>query len=141
MFAFPEVLPLASSCLTGSGIVERAVRDNAKPGRRGPESWVVQAGAAWSAEHLDQDKGQVGQTLLAGLADLAGAMLPPPIALSVHLWRYATPGHTAALTLWNDDMLLGACGDWLVGPSVEAAWRSGMAAARRVISCREGTDN
>jgi predicted NAD/FAD-dependent oxidoreductase len=34
--------------------------------------------------------------------------------------------------MWDVNRRLGLCGDWLIGPRVEAAWMSGTALAERI---------
>jgi predicted NAD/FAD-dependent oxidoreductase len=71
------------------------------------------------------------------LAEVGGA-LPPVLEAVAHRWRYARPrdGLPELGCLWDDALGIGACGDWLVGPRVEAALRSGAALAGRVLSMR-----
>lgn len=110
-----------------------AARNNTKPGRSGPESWVVQANPQWSAQWLEQPAEAVGGELLAALADQAGGALPEVLAQSIHRWRYALSAGTGLRALWNPALCIGACGDWLIGPRVESAWLSGRAVAERLI--------
>jgi renalase len=35
--------------------------------------------------------------------------------------------------LWNRDIGLGVCGDWLLGPRVECAWLSGRQLAKKLV--------
>ena len=124
MAAFDGSVPTARDRLTNLGIIGSAVRNSAKPTRTGPEAWVLQANANWSRAHLEDEPNAIEQALLAAFADHIGAAPPPVIATSVHRWRYAK---THALDLgayWNADIRLGACGDWLLGPRIEAAWLS-----------------
>ncbi|MDE1916557.1 MAG: FAD-dependent oxidoreductase [Sphingomonadales bacterium] len=132
IYVFDQRLPVASSHLEGGGVIERAIRNSGKPGRTGPETWVVQAGAGWSADHLEWMAADVGDHLLQALSAMVGQPLPQPISRSVHRWRYARPAQGGRLMLWNDNLRIGACGDWLEGTTVEAAWLSGMAAAGHV---------
>jgi len=56
---------------------------------------------------------------------IIGWPLPTPLTATAHRWRYARSGAAGDGCLWNPNLRLGACGDWLIGPRVEAAWRSG----------------
>ena len=102
-----------------------AARNGAKPGRTGPEGWVVQASPAWSRAHLEDERADVQMTLLDAFAAAAGVRLPPPVASDTHRWRFSRSGSHGAGALWNERLRLGACGDWLLGPRVESAWMSG----------------
>ena len=69
---------------------------------------------------------QVAPELLAMLGDALGLRLPEPIHLSAHRWRYARSGDAGGPgALWDGAAAIGACGDWLIAPRVEAAWSSG----------------
>lgn len=125
MAAFAARLPIAADRLANAGIVGSAVRNSAKPGRTGPEAWVLQAAANWSREHLEDGRDDVERALLDAFAARLGTRLPPRLATSSHRWRYAKSGALGRGALWNPDLRLGLCGDWLIGPRVEAAWLSG----------------
>jgi renalase len=110
-----------------------AARNGSKPGRTPGEAWVVQAEGTWSHAHLEQPADDVAQTMLKALAALAGdAPLPALRHLSAHRWRYAMVRSAEHGALWNKALRLGACGDWLLGPRVELAWRSGRQLAESI---------
>lgn len=129
MAAFGDRVPVGPDRLTDHGIITSAVRNSAKPGRAGPEAWVLQATADWSREHLEDDPASVEAALLEAFVADVGAAMPAKIASSVHRWRYARSGALGRGALWFADRRLGICGDWLLGPRIEAAWLSGQALA------------
>ncbi len=133
MFAFPTALPHASGILRNCGILAWAARDSAKPGRAGPESWVVQASPQWSTAHLERQPEEIAPLLLAALEEATGTAALTPLAHSVHRWRYALSAGTGLGSLWNGSKRIGACGDWLLGPRVECAWVSGRMLAERML--------
>lgn len=132
MAAFDAPVSFAGDCLRATGAIGWAARNRAKPGRTGPETWVVQGSAQWSAEHLEADGETIIAQLLAGLAAATGATLPAPLTLQAHRWRYALSGAAARTSLWDGALGLGVCGDWLIGPRIENAWLSGRALANLV---------
>lgn len=129
MAAFAAPLPIADDCLRPAGAIGWAARNSAKPGRSGPESWVIQASAHWSAAHLEDDAAAVIVALMAEFVQMTGADLPKPLVLQAHRWRYALSGGAGRTALWDGDAALGLCGDWLVAPRIESAWTSGRALA------------
>ena len=129
---YAAALSVEADILKGEGTVGWAARDSAKPDRGGPETWVIQAGPDWSAAHLEETCGAVTADLLAAFAAIAGTALPEPVATYAHRWRYARSGRGDAPCHWNGVLRLGVCGDWCIGPRVEAAWRSGTALAAAV---------
>ncbi len=134
MAAFAERLPTGADILREQGAIGWAARNSAKPGRSGPESWVIQAGPSWSREHLEDEPGAVIAALTAAFAARLGGALPGTLALAAHRWRYSRSGHAGRGMMWNPALRLGLCGDWLLGPRVECAWLSGMALAQAVIA-------
>ncbi len=132
MAAFAERLPIAADVLRAEGPIGWAARNSAKAGRSGPECWVVQAGPDWSRQHLEEDAAAIVAPMLSALAERAGGPLPSPMSATAHRWRYAKSGVAGDGLLWNASRRLGACGDWLMGPRVEAAWLSGHGLATAV---------
>ena len=133
MFAFEAPVPFADHTVRDHGIIAWAARNSAKPGRSGPESWVVQATPQWSSAHLELTPDAIAPHLLGALGTATGTPLPAPIAHSVHRWRYALSAGTGLGCLWNEAQQIGACGDWLLGPRVECAWVSGRRLADRML--------
>ena len=126
MAAFDGPVPLECDRVTDLGAIGSAVRNSAKPGRTGPEAWVLQASADWSRAHLEDTPDVVEQALLAAFADHIGVASPAIIATSAHRWRYAKTNALDRGAFWNADIQLGACSDWFLGPRIEAAWLSGQ---------------
>ena len=137
MAAYSQPVPVAQDCWRADedqdqGIVGWAARNNTKPGRTGPESWVVQATPAWSRDHIDADPDEVGGALLAALSEVFDVQLPDCIGTAGHLWRFARSAQGGPGPLLDADRRLGLCGDWLLGPRVESAWLSGTRLADMV---------
>ena len=132
MLAFSEPVAVAEDCRRGRGIVGWAARNSSKPGRTGPESWVVQAGPAWSKTHIEADPQRVTDTLKDAFSEQLGVALPACLVEASHRWRFARSGAEGSGALFEPERRLGLCGDWLMGPRVEAAWLSGAALAKEI---------
>ena len=132
LLAFSEAVPVRQDYLSAEGVIASASRNNSKTGRHEPESWVVHAGPEWSTHHLEAEPDEITRTLRGALAELLGVALPPVISASSHRWRFARSGADGAGALWDAERRLGVCGDWLLGPRVEAAWLSGTLLAGRM---------
>lgn len=134
MALFPDVIPGPGVLQPVESPIAWAARENARPGYPpGPEAWTLHAGAAWSRAQLEDDPDAVADALIAAFRDLTGA--PEPGAVKAHRWRHAlveTP--LGQPCLWDPDARIGACGDWCLGGRVEAAYDSGLALARSVLS-------
>jgi renalase len=114
-------------------------QDSAKPGR--PQGagtlWVAQAGAAFSAAHLEDDPATLTARMLPLLCDRLGASPAEVTHATTHRWRYARV--TTALGqpfLSSNDASLYLGGDWCLGPRIEAAWDSGTAIATDMLARR-----
>lgn len=129
-YAAPLALPWDGAFIN-AGPLRWVARDSSKPGRTGPETWLLHATAAWSDAHIEEDASAVIATLLAAFAALGG---PAPQAATAHRWRYADTEAPLTQGSWLDAPLrVGLCGDWLHGGKVEGAWLSGRALAQQVL--------
>jgi predicted NAD/FAD-dependent oxidoreductase len=109
-------------------------KDSSKPGRpHDMQTWVVHARADWSRAHLDQDPQISGEILHAHFKALSG-IDATPLYSSAHRWRYALVEQEVGLPcLFDESRMIGACGDWCLGPRVEAAYESGRAMGDMLI--------
>jgi hypothetical protein len=133
MLAFAAPVAVATDCLRSDGVIGWAARNNSKPERVGPESWVVQAGPGWSKRHLEAEADWVAVALENELSELLGTPLPASLGRAGHRWRYARSGAEGSGAIWDRDLHLGLCGDWLLGPRVESAWLSGTILASQMV--------
>ena len=141
MFVFDRPLDDLPMTIRNHGAIGWAARNSAKPGRRGPEAWVVQGSGAWSLAQLEASPERVATMLLTALADAVDYPLPQPVAAVSHRWRYALSAGTGDGALWNQTIGLGVCGDWLMGPRVECAWLSGRILAQHFMASDHGSQS
>ncbi len=134
MFAFAGRVPSASDTVRDCGIIGWAARNAAKPGRKGPETWVVQASPHWSAKHIDDSAEDVARRLLHSLGEALDILMPEPVVSAAHRWRYAMSTGSNLGALWSEHSKIGVCGDWLLGPRVENAWISGRHLAAKMMA-------
>jgi predicted NAD/FAD-dependent oxidoreductase len=133
MFVFDSPLEGLPPILRQTGDIAWAARNSAKPGRSGPEAWVVQANSSWSSTWLEASQEVVSAKLFAAFAKACDQAIPSPVTAVSHRWRYALSAGTGEGALWNSSLGLGVCGDWLLGPRVECAWLSGRILARHCL--------
>ncbi|MGF6770020.1 renalase [Paraburkholderia sp. GAS199] len=140
MLRFDERVPLAfDAAFVNQGPVRWMARDSSKPGRSGPETWLLHANAPWSEENLDAPEEQVASALLSAFVQHGG---PEPAAWTAHRWRYAdvAPDHDPVPGyVWRAADGLGLCGDWLNGGRVEGAWLSGRALGHEMLAALKST--
>lgn len=136
MFAYRERIGAVPDMLRGDDASPLGwlARNGSKPGRGSAETVVIHAGAAWSADHLDEEPDAVRVLLATAMAERFGSDAADPLFGVAHRWRYARVDRPAGMPFFSgcDDRVL-ACGDWCLGGRAEAAFDSGHAAARRVI--------
>lgn len=132
MLAFAEPLKTDRTIFRDDAVIGWAARNSDKPGRMGPDSWVIQASPEWSLTHLEDDADQVVGALSDRFAELMQTQLPIPSVAAAHRWRYARSANTKLGALYNENLKLGVCGDWMLGPRVECAWLSGTTLAKMI---------
>jgi renalase len=140
MLAFPQAVqptlahlgPQWNAALSTHHRIAWLARESSKPGRAAVERWTVQASAAWSQEHLEDDAPRVQAKLLKAFAEVTGIHAEPAHA-QVHRWRWAKTREPLGQShLWDGKAGLGACGDWCLGYRVEDAFLSGLELALEV---------
>jgi len=116
------------------GPIAWIARNSSKPGRpAGQETFVVHASPDWSRAYLDETPEAILKKLSPFALDLIRA-LSAPIFATAHRWRYALVEQALAVPcLWDAEAAVGACGDYCLGPRVEAAFDSGEAMARAIL--------
>ena len=113
-----------------ASILSWVAKNSSKPGREPAECWVIHASPEFSAERLEDSPEQVAQQLVQEFARLFGIRSLKPSFLTAHRWRYARPMATAGQPfLYDNELRLGACGDWCIEARVEGAFLSGEALA------------
>ena len=119
--------------LSDAGALAWAARNSSKPGRSGPDSWLIQADDDWSLMNLERSEEIVIEELMAEFENAAQFKLPEALSITAHRWRYSQPVNASKTGhLWDARTGLGACGDWLCGPKIEDAWTSGMSLAKTI---------
>lgn len=134
--AEPLDIPFDGLRLGGDPLIW-AARDSGKPGRPagGLECWVLHAGPAWSQVHFEDDAVYVTAHLVDAFARILPGPVPSVARAGAHRWRHArveTPAGEPAL--YDAEARVGLCGDWCIGPRVEAAWLSGRELGARIAA-------
>jgi renalase len=141
MFAFdaPLANPFDAMRLEAHDMIDFIAMNHSKPLRTGPASYVVQARADWSKAHLEDSAESVADTLLDGLLAFSDNR-PKLIHETAHRWRYArVEVENGQGYDFDGEKKIGICGDWLLGPRVEAAWLSGHQLGNRMTGEGDGS--
>ena len=117
-----------------AGPIAWIARNSSKPGRpMGQETFVVHASPDWSRAHLDETPEAILEKLAPFALEIIGAPSAPIFATALR-WRFALVEQALGVPcLWDAQAGVGACGDYCLGPRVEAAFDSGEAMARAVL--------
>lgn len=136
MLGYAMPLPVAfDGAFVNGGPLSWICRNTSKPGRAGGEAWVLHASPDWSRDHLEDDGSSICEALRRAFAKATGVEGPAPVFVAAHRWRYARVA-TALGTpcLFDDELGIGACGDWCLGANIEAAFLSGHAMAQTILA-------
>lgn len=134
MLAFPQAMQPGLSALGPQWNAARSThhriawltRESSKPGRRAVERWTVQASAAWSQEHLQDDPKRVATKLTKAFSEVTG-IRAEAAHTDTKRWLYAKTDQPLGKShLWDAKAGLGLCGDWCLGHRVEDAFVSGL---------------
>jgi len=116
-------------------IIAWVARDSSKPSRRkDSEIWIIQSTPDWSKEFVEEEPDLVAEDLWAEFTTaFPAAQDVKPVSLEAHCWRFALVERSLAQSaMFSRSTLLGAAGDWCLGPRAEAAFESAIALVRRV---------
>ena len=120
------------------GPIERIAAMHSKPGRPSvlPQRWFIEASERWSHEHSFDDPETVAELLHENFQACARRTVTPSFLLA-HQWPHAyadTPASQAEQTKywWDDNLLMGVCGDSVVASQVDQAHRSGALLAAQI---------
>ncbi|TVQ54277.1 MAG: FAD-dependent oxidoreductase [Phycisphaerales bacterium] len=125
-----------------AGPLRWVARQSSRPDRSPLESWVLHASPEWSRDHLEAESKIIAEDLqreferILQVAGLEGTV--SPVLCTAHRWRYALVDQPlGAPYLWCAASRIGLCGDWCLGPRIEAAYESGRELAQCLLRRRE----
>ncbi len=120
------------AAFVNTGPLRWVARDSSKPGRSGPETWLLHGSPEWSQAHIEAEPEAAAAVLIDAFVAMGGSSAA---AWAAHRWRYAdTASQRSERCVWRAHIGLGLCGDWLHGGKVEGAWLSGQALAKAVMA-------
>ena len=135
MAAFAEPLGISPDSLRpAAGPLAWVASQAGKPGRGSIETWIAHARPDWSPGQLGERPEAAAKLLFEAMGAALGQTLPTPAILEAHRWPFALVQRPLGRDFLLDRAAgLAVCGDWCLGPRVEAAylsgWRLGLALA------------
>jgi renalase len=135
MFGYANPIEIEDHIALDDDTIAWIADNGSKPERALDKSCiVVHATPEWSKAHLELEADDVLGMLFMRFAGITGLMEEPSYG-DAHRWRYAMVEKPLGRThLWSPQERLGACGDWCIGPRIEAAFDSGEALAEAIIA-------
>ena len=128
-------LPI-SSIKFNDDILAWAANENSKKRFKSNISlWTLQATLKWSKKTINKYKinKSIMSQLIERFVNLTGLEKNKIIFKKIHGWKYSyNYEKTPYLSIWNEKINLGICGDWFSGPKVENAWLSANDLARKI---------
>jgi predicted NAD/FAD-dependent oxidoreductase len=95
---------------------------------------VLHTGPEWSRQHAGADVEKTARLLVTDFFNRVGRRPIEPADAALRYWEWASAAKPlSAGCLWDDELHIGACGDWCRMSRVEGAALSGMAMAGRVM--------
>ena len=136
LFVFEKSLsmPFDAAFVLDSPLSWVARTQEVQPDASGQECWMIQASPEWSLQYAASFRGRVMHALLDAFFEACDIPPVKPLNSNVHLWKHALPINTLGQDcLFDEDAVLGACGDWCTSPRIEGAVLSGFSMADRVM--------
>ncbi len=99
------------------------------------EIWVVHSSPEWSLQYAASFRGRVMHALQDAFFEDCDLRPMKPASSTVHCWKHATPINTLENqdSLFDQELAMGACGDWCTAPRIEGAVLSGFSMADRIM--------
>ncbi|MCQ8185465.1 NAD(P)/FAD-dependent oxidoreductase [Parvularcula maris] len=132
MAAFPSQEGGFEAETFSDGDLDAVFLQSSKSGREEGTRFTVHASPRFSERYLEDDPDEVAGIMLEALAAKRPG-LGEPVLTMIHRWRYARVTEPTGKEFGLDmDRGLATCGDWHIGPRVEAAWLSGYRLGQRL---------
>lgn len=99
----------------------------------GEENWVIYSNTHWATKNINANRDDVAKEMLGAFKKIIGGHFREPRYVRAHRWRLALPSMNCSKdSFWDDELLIGVCGDWCVAPTIEGAFLSGLACGNEI---------
>ena len=130
-----KTLPISSLKFNDDILAWAANENSKKRFKSNLNLWTLQATLKWSKKTINKYKinKSIMSQLIERFVNLTGLEKNKIIFKKIHGWKYSyNYEKTPYLSIWNEKINLGICGDWFSGPKVENAWLSANDLARKI---------
>lgn len=136
MLGFREALQLDfDAALVKESIISWISHNSSKPGRPEKFCLLVNSSNEWAEENLEKDPNILKETLTQALQHIITFDKSDLTYHNLHRWRYANIAkQNGEESLFDPNLNLGLCGDWLISGRVENAFKSGSDLAQKILN-------
>ena len=118
-----------SSYLFNDKILGWAAKENSKKRFNSTNDlWTLQSTNLWANKKINknkENKEKNSKILIEQFFKLSGIKKTKILSSLNHGWKYSSNSRPLKVkSYWNAKLNLGVCGDWVIGPRVEAGWIS-----------------
>ena len=115
--------------LVKNSLISWISSESSKPQRKNSASYTILARNDWAQDNMENDIDNVKNQLIAEFAKIIKQPIEGIIHQDIHRWRYANieKQKNNVKFFLDNEMRLGACGDWLIHGRVEACYSSASA--------------
>jgi len=101
--------------------------NSSKPERPKGFSLIVNSSNKWADENIEEDLEIIKEKMITSLRQIIDFDISDLSCQNIHRWRYANATlRTGDKSLFDPNLNLGVCGDWLISGRVENAFLSGL---------------
>ncbi len=128
MLGFQEDLQLDfEAALVKESMISWISVNSSKPERTKGFALVVHASNQWADDHIEEDLDSVKEKMMIALKAIIDFDYNAINKHDIHRWRYANASlREGRPSLFDANLNLGICGDWLISGRVEHAFLSGL---------------
>lgn len=109
--------------------------NNSKPERPKGFSLIVNSSNKWADENIEEDLEIIKEKMITSLRQIIDFDINNIACQNIHRWRYANATlRTGDKSLFDPNLNLGVCGDWLISGRVENAFLSGLDLYKTLIN-------
>lgn len=139
--AFDKPLQLPANYYQGGhSILDRAIRENSKPGPTDfwssstAEIWTLHSSYKWAATQSDKHTNTAASGLQQAFSDHFN-LADKGRLVTAHYWRLASHKYTPNPEpyIWSDALQLGCCGDWMDSNTLTGALNSSFELANHLL--------
>ena len=130
MLGFEKPLNLEYDvALIKNSIISWISSESSKPQRKNSASYTILARNDWADHNIENDIEDVKKQIIAEFAKIIQQPLENIIHQDIHRWRYANIAKQEKNVKFflDNNLQIGACGDWLIQGRVEASYLSASA--------------